>query len=267
MEWEDVKVTKQQILRVENTFWTKQTVRVNPNLQVEYDFTFTQYESLGFFEEVTSECGSEVSIDILFQSHVSAECMYQTVPVYYMPHNPVVNQSCVTTKVRHVFDASAQGYNGVSLNDSVTSAGVCVRVRRAWHQSLRALLSRVFGSLPRLRLHVPVPRSVILWTFLSRARSFPRNAPRLPLLMSLLQRCFGSTAGAAILYVFPLVLTSGAHPQSVPVSLSVCLLSHWPSPSRNPAFQCQWRVFPGLPASWITLRAAKLFLWCWLVYW
>ena len=40
-----------------------------------------------------------------------------------------------------------------------------------------------------------------LYSGLSRPRPFPRDAPRLPPLLSILQRCFMSTAGAAILYV------------------------------------------------------------------
>ncbi len=34
-----------------------------------------------------------------------------------MTHHPLMKQSRVTTEVRLVFDASAQGYNGVSLNN------------------------------------------------------------------------------------------------------------------------------------------------------
>lgn len=45
-------------------------------------------------------------------------------PVFYMPHRPVVRDS-VSTKVRPVFDASAKGYNGVSLNDCM-EVGPCL---------------------------------------------------------------------------------------------------------------------------------------------
>ena len=38
-------------------------------------------------------------------------------PIFYMPHRPVVRETAVSSKVRPVFDASARGYNGVSLND------------------------------------------------------------------------------------------------------------------------------------------------------
>ena len=76
-----------------------------------------------------------------------------------------------------------------------------------------------FGSSPRLlrRLHVPGPRSVIFWTFLSRARPSLRHAPRLPLLQSILQRRFRSTAGAAI----PLSSLSLALSRSLSLSLSL----------------------------------------------
>ncbi len=75
--------------------------------------------------------------------------------------------------------------------------GVVV-VRRSLGASL-CCLGGLAGLLPRLRwLHVPGPRSLIFWTFLSRARSSLRHAPRLPLLQSILQRRFRSTAGAAI---------------------------------------------------------------------
>ena len=46
-------------------------------------------------------------------------------PVFYMPHRPVVKESAVSTKVRPVFDASAKGFNGVSLNDCM-EVGPCL---------------------------------------------------------------------------------------------------------------------------------------------
>ena len=36
---------------------------------------------------------------------------------FYIPHRPVIRESSVSTKVRPVFDASAKGFNGLSLND------------------------------------------------------------------------------------------------------------------------------------------------------
>ena len=38
-----------------------------------------------------------------------------------MPHRPVVKEARLTTKVRPVFDASATGYNGVSLNSCMNT--------------------------------------------------------------------------------------------------------------------------------------------------
>ena len=38
-------------------------------------------------------------------------------PTYYMPHHPGIRESSSSTKVMTVFDASAAGRNGVSLND------------------------------------------------------------------------------------------------------------------------------------------------------
>ena len=37
--------------------------------------------------------------------------------IFYMPHQPVVRKTAVSSNVRPVFDASTRGYNGVSLND------------------------------------------------------------------------------------------------------------------------------------------------------
>ena len=108
-------------------------------------------------------------------------------------------------------------------------------------------LSRGFvGSSPRLRrLHVPGPRSVILWTCLSRARPSLRHAPPLPLLLSILQRCFRSTAGAVTLCLlsFLPVPTPGVRLRSVPVQSRPSVYMTDPSSSRNPAFRCQLRQF------------------------
>ena len=117
----------------------------------------------------------------------------------------------------------------------------CVRVGRASKsQALRLSRGFLVGSSPRrLPRNVPGPRSVIFWACLSRARPFSaRDAPWLPLLLSLLQRCFRSTVGAAILYLSSNNPNVGGTP-SIRPGQSVCLLSHRPFPSRNPAFQCQ----------------------------
>ena len=38
-------------------------------------------------------------------------------PVFYLPHRPVFREASSTTKIRPVFDASAKGANGISLNE------------------------------------------------------------------------------------------------------------------------------------------------------
>ena len=48
---------------------------------------------------------------------VPTDEMASMYPIYYMPHRPVVRESTTATKVRPVFDATAPGYNVVSLND------------------------------------------------------------------------------------------------------------------------------------------------------
>ena len=69
------------------------------DLEAEYMKVFDEYESLGIIEEVPSE-------EVL-----------QCGPIYYMPHRPVVRLNSNSTKVRPVFDASAKGPNGISLNN------------------------------------------------------------------------------------------------------------------------------------------------------
>ncbi len=99
---------------------------------------------------------------------------------------------------------------------------------------------------------IPGPRSIIFWTFLSQAHPSLRHAPRLPLLQSILQRRFRSTAGAAILLYLLLVFLPSRRRGSVFKQsrsvLSVCLPDR-PFLSRNPAFRCQLPVLSGLPAS------------------
>ena len=56
-------------------------------------------------------------------------------PTYYLPHRPVVKQGSTGMKVRPVFDASAKGYNGLSLND-------CVETGPAMIPSLPEILMR-----------------------------------------------------------------------------------------------------------------------------
>ena len=72
-------------------------------------------------------------------------------PVFYLPHHPVVRESSLTTKVRPVFDASATGTNEVSLNDCMNSGPnllplspeVLIRFRR-WHYAYSADITKAF---------------------------------------------------------------------------------------------------------------------------
>ena len=82
---------------------------------------------------------------------VPSEEMVSKNPVFYMPHRPVVRESRVSTKVRPVFDASAAGPNGMSLNDCMET-GPClipnlveilIRFRR-WPVALSADIQKAF---------------------------------------------------------------------------------------------------------------------------
>ncbi|XP_068208419.1 uncharacterized protein [Palaemon carinicauda] len=91
-----------------------------PDLRRRYDEVFKEYERDCIIEEVPS---SE---------------MVTSYPVYYLPHRPVVREISNSTKVRPVSDASAVGYNGISLNDCLECGpslnpdlvGVLIRFRR-----------------------------------------------------------------------------------------------------------------------------------------
>ena len=70
-----------------------------PELESRYNEARREIELCGIVQEVKPE--------ELVVSH----------PVFYLPHHPVVKELRTSTKVRPVFDASASGYNGVSLID------------------------------------------------------------------------------------------------------------------------------------------------------
>ena len=73
---------------------------------------------------------------------------------FYLPHRPVVRVGSVSTKVRPVFDASAKGPNGVSLNDCVEVGPtlvpnlqeVLLRFRR-WRFGLSADIVKAFHQI------------------------------------------------------------------------------------------------------------------------
>ncbi|XP_064649968.1 uncharacterized protein LOC135501660 [Lineus longissimus] len=105
----------------------------DPELKQRYDQVFREYESSGFIVEVL------------------AHEMENPNPTFYLPHRPVVREDSLTTKVRPVFDASASGYNGVSLNDCLETepsllaslVDILIRFRR-WPVAITADVTKAF---------------------------------------------------------------------------------------------------------------------------
>jgi hypothetical protein len=72
-------------------------------------------------------------------------------PTFYLPHRPIVRESSTSTKVRPVFDGSAHGPNGVSLNDVIEPGPnllpnlieILLRFRR-WRFALSADIQKAF---------------------------------------------------------------------------------------------------------------------------
>ena len=72
-------------------------------------------------------------------------------PIFYLPHRPVVKEQSKTTKVRPVFDGSAKGFNGVSLNDCLETGPnllpnlleVLLRFRR-WKYAVTGDVTKAF---------------------------------------------------------------------------------------------------------------------------
>ena len=102
----------------------------NPSLRERYEVVFREYEKDGIIEEVPSS-------------------KYNSpYPMFYLP---VVRECSNSTKVRPVFDASAVGYNGISLNDCLecgTSLNpnlvkVLICFRR-WKVALTADITKAF---------------------------------------------------------------------------------------------------------------------------
>ena len=123
----------------------------NPDLEAKYHEVFCEMEKEGFIEEVPS--GELKSPN----------------PVFYMPHRPVVKESSLTTKIRPVFDASARGFNGVSLNDCLNTGpsmipnlpGILMRFRR-WKVALSADVTKAFLQIGVCREDQDVHR--FLWS-------------------------------------------------------------------------------------------------------
>ena len=75
-------------------------LKAQPLVKEQYDKNITDMEVSGIIKPVTEE---------MKKSHTGA--------TFNLPHRPVVKNTSSTTKVRPVFDGSAKGYNGISLND------------------------------------------------------------------------------------------------------------------------------------------------------
>ncbi|XP_043195478.1 uncharacterized protein LOC122366890 [Amphibalanus amphitrite] len=103
----------------------------DPQLHAAYDRALEELEAEGIITEVS--------------------CDEVDGPVFYLPHRPVVRESSATTKVRPVFDASAKGPNGVSLNDCLETGPcllpdlveVLMRFRR-WRFAVSADIRKAF---------------------------------------------------------------------------------------------------------------------------
>lgn len=108
----------------------------NPPLQAAYDEALRQMEADGVISEVPAD---ELETDNV---------------VFYLPHRPVVKPMSTSTKVRPVFDASARGSNGLSLNDVVHTGpalmprlqDVLLRFRR-WRFGISADIKRAFHQI------------------------------------------------------------------------------------------------------------------------
>ena len=105
----------------------------DPALECRYNEALREMESTGVIHEVPQ--------DEVVSPHLT----------YYLPHRPVVKEASVSTKIRPVFDASAKGPSGVSLNDCL-EIGPCllpslveilIRFRR-WKIALTSDIQKAF---------------------------------------------------------------------------------------------------------------------------
>ena len=105
----------------------------DPGLKTRYEQAFLDMEKDGVVEEIPDND------------------LQTTNKIFYMPHRPVVKESSSSTKVRPVFDASAKGRNGISLNDCMETGpnlipnlvDILVRFRK-WPIALAADIQKAF---------------------------------------------------------------------------------------------------------------------------
>ncbi|XP_076037863.1 uncharacterized protein LOC143023227 [Oratosquilla oratoria] len=163
----------------------------NPSLRIEYDKVLKSYEDSNIIEEVP-------------QSEMEGPY-----PIYYLPHRPVIKE-CVSSKIRPVFDASAVGSNGVSLNDCLESGPslipdlveILLRFRR-WKIGLTADITKAFLQIRVQRSDQDVHR--FLWQCGQSLR-----------VMRFVRVPFGNTSSP-----FLLNATIRHHLNSYPVSVTV----------------------------------------------
>ena len=128
------------------------THRLNsdPQLKNKYHGMFSEMHNEGILEEVPE---SEIC------------CSHS---MFYLPHQPVVKESSLTTNVRPVFDASAKGFNGVSLNDCLETGpnmmpdlpAILLHFKR-WRIALSADVTKAFIQIRVSRQYRNVHR--FLW--------------------------------------------------------------------------------------------------------
>ncbi|GFO46524.1 transposon tf2-9 polyprotein [Plakobranchus ocellatus] len=106
----------------------------DPELNEKYHKVFKDLEKQGLIEEIPIE-----------------RWTHSDHPIFYLPHRPVVREESTSTKIRPVFDASAKGANGVSLNDcleigpKLTPDLVQILLRfRRWKYGLSANIQKAF---------------------------------------------------------------------------------------------------------------------------
>ena len=129
----------------------------DPELGAAYSEALQEMEQAGVIEEVPS-----IELD---GPH----------PTFYLPHRPVVKETSKSTRVRPVFDASATGPNGVSLNDCLevgpclipSLVDVLLRFRR-WRVAVTADISKAFLQISLRREDRDVHR--FLWILDGRKR-------------------------------------------------------------------------------------------------
>lgn len=129
----------------------------DPALQTAYNSVLEEMEDNGIIHEVPRE-----------EIH-SAET------VFYLPHRPVIRENSLTTKIRPVFDASAKGFNDVSLNDCMETGPnlipslveILLRFRR-WKFGLTSDITKAFLQIQVIKEDRDVHR--FLWDIRNQTR-------------------------------------------------------------------------------------------------